>query len=416
MNKNKILCVIGTRPEAIKMAPVINELKKHSNIFDVKICITAQHREMLDQMLSFFGITPQIDLDMMQTNQSLSEFTAKVITRMSNVLAKEIPEWVLVQGDTTTAMATALAAFYLRIPVGHIEAGLRTNNKYSPFPEEINRRIISALATLHFAPTKAAKDRLIAEGIDPKNVFLTGNTVVDAIFSILKRPPSEYSKKLFSELGLPNPDLSGIEDLSSKLILVTAHRRESFGSPFEELCKGIRSIAERNKDVIIVYPVHMNPMVRDPVGRILSGHPRIKLIEPLPYEPFIRLMNVSYLILTDSGGIQEEASILGKPVLILRGVTERPEIIEAGIAKLVGTDSINIAKNTELLLRNKEIYRSMARKVDLFGDGHASERIVRILQKWRENFMEKPSSWVNPSEGEEQMKTTRRHYDWDFKI
>jgi len=361
------------------MAPVIKELEKHPSHFEVRICVTAQHREILDQMLELFGITPDVDLNLMQPDQALPELTSRVLTRMTEVLSREKPDWVLIQGDTTTVMATALAAFYLRIPVGHIEAGLRTLNRYSPFPEEINRRIVSVLATYHFAPTKRAQERLLAEGIDPKTVFLTGNTVVDAIQWILKLPVSEGAKRVFSELDLPDPAVINLKDLPFKPILVTAHRRESFGAPFESLCRGLRAIAERNEDVMLIYPVHLNPNVQRPVMRILSGHPRIRLIEPLPYEPFVRLMNISYLILTDSGGIQEEASVLGKPVLVLREVTERPELIEAGIGKVVGTDAGKIVNETENLLRNPDVYQAMARRANLFGDGQAAKRIVRIL-------------------------------------
>ena len=361
------------------MAPVINELKKYPVHFETRICVTAQHREMLDQMLELFGITPDIDLDLMEPDQTLSALTSKVLLAMTRLLEEEKPDWVLIQGDTTTVMTTALAAFYLQIPVGHIEAGLRTDDRYSPFPEEINRRIVSVLATYHFAPTERARDRLLAEGVDPERVFLTGNTVVDAIHWILRRPPSEEAKRLFAKLGLPDPGVARTERLPFRLLLVTAHRRESFGPPFESLCKGLRAIAERNRDVVLVYPVHLNPRVRDPVRRILAGHPRIRLIDPLSYEPFVRLMNVAYMILTDSGGIQEEASVLGKPVLVLREVTERPELIEAGIGKLVGTDSQRIVTEAERLLRDRDTYRSMARQARLFGDGHAAERIVQIL-------------------------------------
>lgn len=378
--KMRVLCVFGTRPEAIKMAPVIKELEKYPDRFEVQICVTAQHREMLDQMLSLFEIAPDIDLNLMQPEQALPELTSRVLLTMTEVLKEERSDWVLIQGDTTTVMATALAAFYLRIPVGHIEAGLRTLDRYNPFPEEINRRVVSVLATYHFAPTKRAQERLIAEGVDPKNVFLTGNTIVDAIQWILKLPVSEEAKRIFSELDLPDPTIAKVEDLPFKLILVTAHRRESFGAPFESLCRRLRAIAERNKDVTLIYPVHLNPNVRTPVMKILAGHPRIHLIDPLPYEPFVRLMNLSYLILTDSGGIQEEASVLGKPVLVLREVTERPEIIEAGIGKLVGTDSQRILMEAERLLHDKSLYRSLARRTELFGDGHAAERIVKILR------------------------------------
>lgn len=375
----RVLCVFGTRPEAIKMAPVIRELKKYPDRFEVRICVTAQHREMLDQMLSLFGITPDIDLNLMEQNQSLPELTSKVLLTMTDVLKEEGPDWVLLQGDTTTVMATALAAFYLRIPVGHIEAGLRTLDKYSPFPEEINRRIVTVLATYHFAPTKRAQDRLITEGVDPKNVFLTGNTVVDALRWILGSPVSKETKRLFAELGLPDPTVVKAEGLPFKLILVTGHRRESFGPPFESLCRGLWAIAERNEDVVLIYPVHLNPNVREPVMKILSGHPRIKLVDPLPYEPFVRLMDIAYLILTDSGGIQEEASVLGKPVLVLREVTERPGLIEAGIGKIVGTDAARIVMEADTILKNSDVYQAMARKAELFGDGRAAERIVKIL-------------------------------------
>lgn len=377
----RVLCVFGTRPEAIKMAPVIKELERYPDRFQVRVCVTAQHREMLDQMLELFGIDPDIDLNLMRPDQTLPELTTKVLLTMTEVLREEKPDWILIQGDTTTVMATAIAAFYLRIPVGHIEAGLRTQDRYNPFPEEINRRIVTVLATYHFAPTKRAQERLLAEGIDPKNVFLTGNTIVDAIQWILKLPVSEEAKRVFSELGLPDPTVAKEEDLPFKVILVTAHRRESFGPPFESLCRGLRAIAERNEDVLLIYPVHLNPNVRHPVMEILSGHPRIKLLEPLPYEPFVRLMNISYLILTDSGGIQEEASVLGKPVLVLREVTERPELIEAGIGKIVGTDAHRIVEEAESILTDPDVHRAMARKAKLFGDGRAARRIVAKLSE-----------------------------------
>ena len=374
----RILCVFGTRPEAIKMAPVIKELMKYPERFDVRVCVTAQHREMLDQMLSLFKINPDIDLNLMQPDQSLHELTSRVLLKMKEVLKEEKPDWVLVQGDTTTAMATALASFYLRIPVGHIEAGLRTLNRYSPFPEEINRRILAILATYHFAPTRKAQERLIAEGVDPATVFLTGNTIVDAVRWILKLPVSKEAKMIFSKLGLLDL-VNGKKKFPFKIILVTAHRRESFGEAFKSLCSGLREIAERNEDVLLIYPVHRNPNVRKPVMQILSGHPRIKLIEPLPYEPFVRLMDAAYLILTDSGGIQEEASVLGKPVLVLREVTERQELIQAGIGKIIGTERSNMVEETERLLRDSDTYEKMAKKADLFGDGLAAKRIVEIL-------------------------------------
>jgi UDP-N-acetylglucosamine 2-epimerase (non-hydrolysing) len=377
----KVLCVVGTRPEAIKMAPVTQELLRWPRVFLPRICLTAQHREMLDRVLASFRLKPDIDLDLMAPRQSLSELTASVLASIEKVLETEKPDWVLVQGDTTTAMATALAAFYLRVPVGHIEAGLRTDDLDNPFPEEINRRLTGALATYHFAPTPRAKRALLREGVCRKRVFVTGNTVVDAINQILRTPPSEQAKELFFTLGLNDPARATGEGPHRKLIVVTAHRRESFGAPFESLCRGLRQIAERNPDVLLVYPVHRNPRVSDPVNRILAGHPRIRLIDPLPYEPFVRLMDRAYLILTDSGGIQEEASVLGKPMLVLREATERPEIIEAGIGRLVGTDESRLVMETERLLGSRRSYRSMAKKVELFGDGHAAERIVGVLRR-----------------------------------
>jgi len=327
---------------------------------------------MLDQVLNLFNIQPDIDLNLMEENQSLPELTSRVLLTMNEVLQQVKPHWVLIQGDTTTVLATALAAFYLKIPIGHVEAGLRTQDRYNPFPEEINRRLVGALATFHFAPTERAKKALLKEGISADMIFVTGNTIVDALYWILKQPLSPLSKQLFQKLGL-----QGATD--KKLILVTAHRRESFGSPMESLCRGLRKLVERNKDVVLVYPVHKNPNVRKTVWKILDGHERILLLEPLPYGPFIRLMEKSYLILTDSGGIQEEAPVLGKPVLVLRKRTERPEVIEAGVGKLVGTDEDRIVQEVEHLLRNEEAYRSMARKGSIFGDGRAAERIVNIL-------------------------------------
>jgi len=375
----KVLSVFGTRPEAIKMAPVIKELSNHPDKVEPRICVTAQHREMLDQMMNLFHVKPDIDLGLMQRDQTLPELTSRVLTRMTEVLKEERPDWVLVQGDTTTVMATSLASFYLRIPVGHIEAGLRTDDPYRPFPEEINRRLVSVVGTYHFAPTARAQAALLAEGVLAERVFLTGNTVVDAIHWILRPPPSRQAQKLFDDLGLPALAGAKAGSLPVRVILVTAHRRESFGPPFEALCRGLREVAERNEDVLLVYPVHLNPKVRNPVNSILSGHSRIRLIDPLSYEPFLRLMNSSYFIFTDSGGIQEEASVLGKPVLVLREATERPEIIEAGIGKLVGTDEQKMITEAERLLHDKDVYQTMAKKAELFGDGHAAERIVGIL-------------------------------------
>jgi len=371
----RVLSVFGTRPEAIKMAPVIRELQKYPEQVESRVCVTAQHRQMLDQVLDLFGIVPDIDLDIMRPNQSLPDLTARVLLSMSDVLSQERPDIVLVQGDTTTVMATALAAFYQQIPVGHVEAGLRTYDRYAPFPEEINRRMAGVLATYHFAPTRTAVNALLSEGISRENIFLTGNTVVDALLWVVNQPPSSFTRSLFTRLQIP---LHKSEN-DKKIILVTAHRRENFGSPFEDLCRGIRLIADRNPNVHIVYPVHYNPNVREIAYRILEGHPRIHLLDPLPYEPFAHLMKAAYLILTDSGGIQEEAPALGKPVLVLRDVTERPEAVEAGAVKVIGTDTQRVVEETERLLHDENAYLSMAQSISPYGDGHAAERIVQII-------------------------------------
>lgn len=362
----RVLSVFGTRPEAIKLAPVILELEKHPDRFDSQVCVTAQHREMLDQVLEWFRINPAYDLDLMQPGQELAEFAGRGLTTVSGLLKTTQPDVVLVQGDTTTAMVAALAAFYLRLPVGHVEAGLRTRDRYNPFPEEINRRMIGALATFHFAPTARAAAALRAEQVPEGDIFVTGNTVIDALHMTVKRPV-----KLDLDLRLEHP----------RLILVTAHRRESFGGPFESICMALLDLAERNTDIEIVYPVHLNPNVRQPVRRILAGHPRIHLLAPIRYEQFVHLMAEAYLILTDSGGIQEEAPALGKPVLVMRETTERPEATEAGTARLVGTDRQRIVAEAERLLRSEEDYRTMARTANPFGDGRAAERIVSILSE-----------------------------------
>ena len=362
----KILTIIGTRPEAIKLAPVLLELKKHPESFQSTVCVTAQHRELLDQVLSWFGITPDFDLDLMEENQQLAQFASRALSGIHEVLGKAGPDVVLVQGDTTTVMMAALASFYKKIPVGHVEAGLRTNDRYNPFPEEINRRVAGVLATFHFAPTKRAAQALVSEQVPQENIYITGNTVVDALLWTIKSPVT-------LDLGFPLDE--------KRIILVTAHRRENFGEPFISLCLALRDIAERNPDVRIVYPVHPNPNVREPVGRILTGHPRIHLVDPLRYEIFSHLMNRAYLILTDSGGIQEEAPVLGKPVLVMRNTTERPEAIEAGTARLVGTDRERIVEETERLLKSSEHYHHMASVQSPFGDGRAAERIVEILRQ-----------------------------------
>ncbi|HEY76426.1 MAG TPA: UDP-N-acetylglucosamine 2-epimerase (non-hydrolyzing) [Thermoflexia bacterium] len=363
----RILSVFGTRPEAIKMAPVIWELQKYPDRIESRVCVTAQHREMLDQVLGVFRITPDIDLNLMQPAQTLPELTTRVVAGITEVLERERPDCVLVQGDTTTVMATALAAFYRKVPVGHIEAGLRTYDRYSPFPEEINRRITDVLATFCFAPTRAAAEALRREGISDRDIYVTGNTVIDALLWAVRQPEPPDVAKLASRLD------------GQKLVLVTAHRRENFGAPLEEICLGLRELARRNPQIAIVYPVHLNPNVQEPVHRILQGEERIYLISPLSYLSFAHLMNRADVILTDSGGIQEEAPALGKPVLVVREETERPEAIEAGVAKLVEIDAHVIVQEVERLLYDEQAYRQMANAVSPFGDGHAAERIVRIL-------------------------------------
>jgi UDP-N-acetylglucosamine 2-epimerase (non-hydrolysing) len=384
----RILSVFGTRPEAIKMAPVVRELGKHRHQIESVICVTAQHREMLDQVLTLFSIEPDIDLDLMEDDQSPASVTALGMVALTKVLKEMEPDLVLVQGDTTTAMVAALAAFYQRIPVGHIEAGLRTRNRYNPFPEEVNRHLIGVLATYHFCPTETAAHALRTEGVPDNATFVAGNTVIDALLWTVGRPPSVQTRALFDRLGIKNlhqetgdacPSNPGIPGQERRLILVTAHRRENFGPPFENICKALRELALRNPEVQFVYPVHMNPNVQEPVYRILGGQERVHLIEPLPYEPFVQLMSHAYMVLTDSGGIQEEAPTLGVPVLVMRRETERPEAVQAGTVKIVGTDSDAIIAQTERLLHDGAEYERMARPVSPYGDGHAAERIVRII-------------------------------------
>ncbi len=401
----KVLSIFGTRPEAIKMAPVVKELRKRPEQVESVVCATAQHREMLDQVLNLFGVRPDIDLGLMEENQELSSLTAKAITALAEVLERVQPGIVLVQGDTTTAMAGALAAFYKRVPVGHVEAGLRTQNRYRPFPEEGNRRMVGVLATYHFAPTETAAEALRAEGVANENIFVTGNTVIDALLWTISRPPSIATAQLLSRssAGIPNDSLRPVPpgqipnlDLPAsnrhKLILVTAHRRENFGRPLENICRGLRDIARRNPDVEIIYPVHMNPNVRKTVYRMLGNQERIHLLEPLAYEPFSFLMKQAYLILTDSGGIQEEAPSLGKPVLVLRTETERTEAVSAGTARVVGVDPATILEETERFLYDRSEYERMARAVNPYGDGHAAERIVKTILETHIRGKRKPTA------------------------
>lgn len=367
----KILTVFGTRPEVIKMASVIKELRKHPNEFICRICVTAQHREMLAPFLKLFDIKPDYDLNIMQENQSLGYITVTILTQLGEIIKKEEPDYLLVQGDTTTAMAASLTAFYQKIKIAHIEAGLRTWNKLHPYPEEINRKIIDAVSDLYFAHTEQAKQNLLQEGIAEKNVEVTGNTIIDALLDIAGR-----------KVDPKGTVLENIPFNEKKIILVTAHRRENFGKPLINICKAIKEIAMRYPDVYIVYPVHLNPNVQKPVYSMLNRIENVLLIEPLDYEYFVQLMKKSYLILTDSGGLQEEAPSLAKPVLVLRELTERPEALEAGTAEIVGTQPQKIIERTINLLENRTAYERMSRAINPYGDGKASKRIVtRLLKK-----------------------------------
>ncbi|MBI4844944.1 MAG: UDP-N-acetylglucosamine 2-epimerase (non-hydrolyzing) [Candidatus Omnitrophica bacterium] len=367
MKKLKVFTVLGTRPEVIKLAPVINELEKHKEKINSKVILTGQHRSMVDQFLKLFNIKPDYDLDIMLKNQTLFDVSSRCLLRLAKILEKERPDLILVEGDTTTAFMAALAGFYLKIPTGHVEAGLRTFDKYRPFPEEINRQLLTVVADLHFAPTKKAVGNLRREGIDPKRIYMTGNTVVDALYSISSR-----------KYILKNELLNNIDFKNKKVILVTAHRRESFGGPMLSICKAIRQIAD-DPDVELIYPVHLNPNVQKPVNKILSGKKNIHLLDPLDYQTFVYLLRKCYLVLTDSGGVQEEAPAFGKPLIVMREVTERQEGVEAGVAKLVGMDSKRIVQEVEKLLKSPDSYKKMSRAGNPYGDGKASKRIVRAI-------------------------------------
>lgn len=371
----KVMVVFGTRPEAIKMAPLVKALQAAPGLQTV-VCVTAQHRQMLDQVLRLFEITPEHDLDVMKPGQDLYDITSNILLGLRPVLAAERPDWVLVHGDTTTTLATTLAAYYARIPVAHIEAGLRTGDKYAPFPEEMNRKITGAVADLHFAPTAASQANLFAEGVPAAAIHVTGNTVIDALLAVVEK--LKTSAALQAELA----ERFGFLDASKKLILVTGHRRENFGEGFQNICHALADVAERHPDVEILYPVHLNPNVRQPVNDILAarGLSNVHLIEPVDYLPFVYLMNRSHLIITDSGGVQEEAPSLGKPVLVMRETTERPEAVAAGTVKLVGTSRDEIVRQCERLLTDSDAYLAMSRAHNPYGDGQAVARIVNTLQ------------------------------------
>lgn len=376
--KIKILVSFGTRPEGIKLAPVIKEIQKNSDKLDMVVCSTGQHKEMLKQVIDFFELKPDIELSIMTQNQSLSMLSSRIIVSMEEVFEKTRPDIVLVQGDTTTAFLTAFIAFYQKIKIGHVEAGLRTYNKYSPFPEEINRQLVSKIADLHFVPTKNAYENLKSEGIDGKGLFLTGNTVVDAIQWGINKIENKSEDQKSEDIRY----LENLLDLNKKIILVTMHRRESFGEEIVNVCEALKYISQNYKDIIIVYPVHLNPNVSGPVNDILVNIENIKLVKPLSYEPFLWLMNKSYFIITDSGGVQEEAPTLKKPVLVIRKFTERAESVELGISKLVGTDMQKIIDNTTLLLDSEIEYKKMVAYNNPYGDGRASEKIVSAISDY----------------------------------
>ncbi|MCQ4246362.1 non-hydrolyzing UDP-N-acetylglucosamine 2-epimerase [Stutzerimonas decontaminans] len=373
--KIKTLCVFGTRPEAIKMAPLALSLAADER-FDSKVCVTGQHRQMLDQVLGLFELKPDFDLSVMKPGQDLTGVTTAILTGMKEVLAQCKPEIVLVHGDTATTFAASLAAYYQQIPVAHVEAGLRTGNLYSPWPEEANRKLTGALAALHFAPTENSKANLLREGIAPESIHVTGNTVIDALLEVIKR--LDKDEELAKQAAAPSAFL----DRNRKMILVTGHRRESFGGGFERICQALMETAKLHPDVDIVYPVHLNPQVQEPVNRLLAGVGNIHLIEPLDYLPFVYLMSQAHIILTDSGGIQEEAPSLGKPVLVMRDTTERPEAISAGTVKLVGTDVARIVTELDQLLTDKAAYQSMSFAHNPYGDGKACQRISSVLAKF----------------------------------
>lgn len=367
MNKIKVITIFGTRPEAIKMAPLVKKLNEEKNI-ESKVCVTAQHREMLDQVLELFNIKPDFDLNIMKAKQSLTGITTRVLEGLEEIFEQEKPDLVLVHGDTTTTFAGSLAAFYQKIKVGHVEAGLRTYDKYFPFPEEMNRKLTGAVADLHFAPTSGSKNNLLREGISEKDIFVTGNTVIDAM---------EFTVE--DSYRFSNKELNDIDYSERKVIMVTAHRRENWGEGIENICKALKTIVEKNEDVELVYLVHLNPVVKDVVHKILGAVERVHLLSPLDTKETHNLMNKCHMIMTDSGGLQEEAPHLGKPVLVLRDVTERPEAVKSGTVKLVGTDVNTIVNTANELIKNSTEYDKMSRAINPYGDGEASQRIVAAI-------------------------------------
>ena len=371
INTIRVLSIFGTRPEAIKMAPLVNALADHPEI-ESSVCVTAQHRAMLDQVLDLFQITPDFDLNIMRTNQNLPHITQAVLLGVTDVLNIFKPDRILVHGDTTTSFAAALAGFYQQIPVDHVEAGLRTGDIYAPFPEEMNRKLVDSLCDLHFAPTQSSANNLIRENVDQRNIIITGNTIIDALLEVVERVKFDniLRSKMENHFKFLNPD--------KRMILVTGHRRENFGSKFESICHALLKIARRD-DVELIYPVHLNPNVYEPVNRLLANNPSIHLIEPLDYLPFVYLMYRAYMVITDSGGIQEEAPSLGKPVLVMRDLTERPEAVHAGTVRLVGTDTTKIVSEATKLLDDQAHYDNMSKAHNPYGDGQTSQRIIKEL-------------------------------------
>ena len=381
----RVMLVFGTRPEAIKMAPLVQEFRKHPDQYETLVCVTGQHREMLDQVLNIFGIVPNYDLNIMKPGQDLYDVTARILSGMRDILTRTQPDVLLVHGDTTTSMAVALAAFYQQIPVGHVEAGLRTHNIYSPWPEEMNRQITGRIATYHFSPTPLSRENLLREGIDKSRILVTGNTVIDALYAVVNKMKDDVPLQLSLEKELKAAGYDTgrlVTEEGRRLVLITGHRRENFGDGFLHICRAIKMLSKKYLDVDFVYPMHLNPNVRKPIKEIFGENCQSNLffIEPLEYLSFVYLMEKSHIVLTDSGGIQEEAPGLGKPVLVMRDTTERPEALEAGTVKLVGTDYDKIVSEVSSLLDDAQYYEKMSRAVNPYGDGKACERIVNSFQ------------------------------------